>query len=65
MNERDKKDYLDRYKQAKEKGVPFFPDIVFKDAIASLVIFLILAALAYFVGVPMEARADPNDANFE
>ena len=64
MNERDKKDYLDRYKQAKEKGVPFFPDIVFKDAIASLVIFLILAALAYFVGVPMEARADPNDANY-
>ena len=64
MNEKDKKEYLERYKQAKEKGVPFFPDIVFKDAIASLVIFLILAALAYFVGVPMEARADPNDANY-
>jgi mono/diheme cytochrome c family protein len=64
MNEKDKKEYLERYKHAKEKGVPFFPDIVFKDAVASLVIFLILAALAYFVGVPMEARADPNDANY-
>lgn len=64
MNEKEKKDYLEGYKKAKEKGVPFFPDIIFKDVIISLVIFLILAALAYFVGVPTEARADPNDATY-
>ncbi|MFH1183727.1 MAG: c-type cytochrome [Chloroflexota bacterium] len=64
MNEKEKKDYRERYKQAKERGVPFFPDIVFKDAIASVVVFLILAALAYFLGVPTEPRADPNDASY-
>lgn len=64
MNEKDKKDYLEDYKKAKEKGVPFFPDIIFKDVVVSLVVFLILVALAYFLGVPTEARADPNDATY-
>jgi mono/diheme cytochrome c family protein len=64
MNEKEKKDYLERYKQDKEKGVPFFPDIIFKDVVVSLLIFLILVALAYFIGIPMEARADPNDTTY-
>ncbi len=64
MNEKEKKEYLERYKKAKEKGVPFFPDIIFKDVVVSLVIFLVLVALAYFLGVPTEARADPNDATY-
>lgn len=64
MNEKEKKDYLERYKQEKERGVHFFPDILFKDAVASLVVFGVLIALAYFLGVPMEARADPNDASY-
>jgi mono/diheme cytochrome c family protein len=64
MNEDEKKEYLERYKKQKEKGVPFFPDAIFKDVIVSLLIFLILAALAYFIGVPTEARADPNDAAY-
>ena len=64
MNEKEKKEYLEHYKRDKEKGVPFFPDIVFKDAVISLVIFLLLAGLAYFIGVPTEARADPNDSGY-
>lgn len=64
MNEQEKKDYLQRYKEAKEKGVPFFPDIIFKDAVVSLIIFLILAALAYFIGAPVEERANPNDTSY-
>ncbi len=28
MKEQDQKDYLEKYKKDKEKGVPFFPDIV-------------------------------------
>jgi mono/diheme cytochrome c family protein len=64
MNEKDKKDYLERYKKAKEKGVPFFPDIIFKDVVVSLLIFVLLVALAYFLGVPTESRADPNDATY-
>ncbi len=64
MNEKEKKTYLARYKEAKEKGVPFFPDIIFKDAIVSLLVFLILTALAYFVGVQTEARANPADTSY-
>ncbi|HLO15891.1 MAG TPA: hypothetical protein VK206_13745, partial [Anaerolineales bacterium] len=64
MNEQQKKDYLERYKVAKEKGVPFFPDIIFKDVVVSLLIFIVLVALAYFLGVPTEARANPNDTTY-
>jgi len=64
MNEQEKKEYLEKYKKAKEKGVPFFPDIIFKDAVVSLVVFLVLVALVYFFGIPGEARANPNDASY-
>lgn len=64
MNEQEKQTYLKQYKKAKEKGVPFFPDILFKDAIVVLLIFLILVALAYFVGAPLDARADPADTSY-
>jgi quinol-cytochrome oxidoreductase complex cytochrome b subunit len=64
MNEREKQEYLDEYKKAKEKGVPFFPDTLFKDAIVALIVFLILVALAYFVGAPLEARANPADTSY-
>ena len=64
MNEQEQKEYLEQYKKDKEKGVPFFPDILFKDAVVSLLIFLILAALAYFVGSPLEERANPSDTSY-
>lgn len=64
MNEQEKKKYLDEYKKEKEKGVPFFPDIIFKDTIASLLIFIILVALAYFIGAPLESRANPADTTY-
>src|SRR5512136_2289331 len=64
MNDKEKQEYLEQYKHAKEKGVPFFPDIIFKDAVVTLVIFLILVALTYFIGAPLEARADPADTTY-
>jgi mono/diheme cytochrome c family protein len=64
MNEKDKQEYLEEYKQEKKKGVPFFPDILFKDAVASLVVFLALVALAYFIGAPLEPRANPADTSY-
>lgn len=64
MNEKEKKDYLAGYKKAKEKGVHFYPDILFKDAVVSLLIFILLAALAYFLGAPLEERANPSDTNY-
>lgn len=64
MNEEEKQQYLEEYKKEKEKGVPFFPDIVVKDAVIALVVFIILAALAIFIGAPLEERANPSDANY-
>ncbi len=64
MNEKEKKAYLEQYKKEKEKGVPFFPDIIFKDAVISLVIFIILVGLAYRLGAPLEARANPADTTY-
>ena len=64
MNEQEKKKYLDEYKKEKEKGVPFFPDIIFKDSVVSLIIFIILVSLAYFAGAPLEPRANPADTTY-
>jgi mono/diheme cytochrome c family protein len=64
MNEKEKQEYLDHYHQAKEKGLPFFPDIIFKDAVVSLLVFVILVALAYFVGAPLDERANPADTTY-
>ncbi|MGA9192716.1 MAG: c-type cytochrome [Anaerolineales bacterium] len=64
MNEQDKQEYLEEYHEAKEKGSPFFPDILFKDALISLLILGVLIALAYFFGAPLEARANPADTTY-
>ena len=53
MKEHEKKQYLEKYKQAKERGVPFFPDIIFKDAVVSILVFALLVGLAFFVGAPV------------
>jgi mono/diheme cytochrome c family protein len=64
MNEQDKKEYLEKYHAAKEKGVPFFPDIIFKDAVISFLVFILLVGLAFFIGAPLEARANPADTSY-
>ena len=46
MNDQEKQDYLARYHAAKEKGSPFFPDIIFKDTVVVLLVFIVLMALA-------------------
>jgi mono/diheme cytochrome c family protein len=64
MDDRQKQEILDKYKKEKEKGVLFFPDLLFKDALISLIIFLVLIGLAFFLGAPLEERADPSDATY-
>jgi mono/diheme cytochrome c family protein len=64
MNDQDKKEYLEKYTEAKKKGVPFYPDIIFKDVVVSLGVFIILVVLAYFIGAPLEARANPADTSY-
>ena len=64
MNEEFKKKYHEKYLAAKQKGVKFWPDIIYKDLIVSFALFLLLIGLAAFVGVAQEPKADPNDANY-
>ncbi|MGO3184360.1 MAG: cytochrome b N-terminal domain-containing protein [Aequorivita sp.] len=42
-----------------KKGVPFFPDAIWRDAIFSLFVLVVLLVLAYFVGAP--ALTSPPD----
>src|SRR3990172_6583742 len=49
MNEKEKRDYLEEYGHEKHEGEAVFP---------------VLVALAYFVGAPLEARADPSDTTY-
>ncbi len=64
MNEKEKQEYLEKYHHEKEVGVPFFPDIIFKDVVVSFVIFLVLIFLAYRVGAALEPRANPADTTY-
>lgn len=64
MDEKEKQAYLEEYHRAKENGYPFFPDIVFKDAVVALLIFLVLIGLAIFLGAPLEERANPADTAY-
>lgn len=64
VTEEQKKQYLERYKAAKARGVKFYPDIIYKDLLVSFAIFLLLIGLATFVGVKPEPPADPSDTSY-
>ena len=65
MDDRKKQEYLEGYKKRKEEhGIPFFPDLLWKDAVVALLVFIILVGLAYFVGAPLEERANPGDTSY-
>jgi mono/diheme cytochrome c family protein len=59
-----KKKINQRYQQVLNKGERFWPDSIFKDAIVSLAIFLLLVLLASFIGIPSEPKADPSDTSY-
>jgi mono/diheme cytochrome c family protein len=64
MNEEQKKLYKERYANAKQHGVKFWPDIIFKDLLISFMIFVVLVLLATFIGVAQEPKADPADSAY-
>ncbi|MBT8213144.1 MAG: c-type cytochrome [Acidimicrobiia bacterium] len=64
MKKEEQERYLEEYKKEKERGVPFFPDAVFKDAIFALIIFAVIVGLAVFAGASLEEIADPGDSNY-
>ncbi|MXV76197.1 cytochrome bc complex cytochrome b subunit [Candidatus Poribacteria bacterium] len=46
-------------------GKPFYPHQVFEDVVGMLILFVILAAVAIFVPVPLEDVADPTNADYD
>ncbi|CAI8029897.1 Cytochrome b [Geodia barretti] len=48
-----------------EGGKPFYPDQVFEDVVGMLILFVILAAVALFVPVPLDDVADPTNASYD
>ncbi len=64
MNEEFKKRYKEKYYSLKQKGVKFFPDIIYKDLVVSFGLFILLILLATFIGVENEPKADPADTSY-
>ncbi|NQS90986.1 MAG: c-type cytochrome, partial [Chloroflexi bacterium] len=64
MNEEQKQEYKRKYNQAKQDGVKFWPDIIYKDLLVSFGLFILLVGLAAFVGVAVEPKADPGDTSY-
>ena len=64
MNDEQKREIDARHERAKQHGVKFFPDIIYKDTIAAFGVFVLLLLLAVFLGVKPEPPADPNDAAY-
>ena len=64
MNEEQKLEYKKKYEQAKQDGVKFWPDIIYKDLLVSFGLFILLIGLAAFVGVHPEPKADPSDTTY-
>ena len=64
MEDDNKKHYQERYNSEKDKGVKFFPDIIYKDMIAAFGVFIVLVGLAVFIGVSADPPADPNDSTY-
>ena len=57
-------DYRRRYEGYKALGHQFFPDLIFEDAIVAVLVTLIVAALAVFIGAPLENQADPTNTAY-
>jgi len=64
VNEDQKHKILEKYYQAKQKGVKFWPDIIYKDLLVAFALFIVLIMLATFIGVANEPKADPSDTSY-
>ena len=54
MNQEQKKLYKEKYTQEKQNGVKFWPDILSKDLVISVALFIVLVIMATWIGVAQE-----------
>lgn len=59
-----REEYRRRYEHFKSLGRPFFPDTIFEDSIAAVIVTLIVVGLAAFAGAPLESQADPTNSAY-
>jgi len=64
VNEEQKKLYKEKYTQEKQNGVKFWPDIIYKDLVISVALFIVLVIMATWIGVSQEPKADPSDSTY-
>lgn len=57
-------EYKEKYARLKKEGVPFFPDVLFNDAVVAVLVFAALCALALLKGSALEELADPTDTTY-
>ncbi|MBI4288709.1 MAG: c-type cytochrome [Chloroflexi bacterium] len=57
-------EYHARYHEFKEKGHPFWPDIIFEDTIAMIVVLAAIVGLTLIEGVPLGNVANPADTGY-
>jgi len=53
--------YRSRYATSKRAGVPFWPNILYKDVVIGVGVVAILVVLALITGAGLEPPADPSD----
>lgn len=56
--------FRQRYEELKKAGKPFFPNIIFKDTVAVLVVFIALLIVVFLLPAPLEEIADPTDNTY-
>ncbi len=56
--------YHEAYDHFKERGRPFFPDLIVEDAVAAVLAVIVVLILAIVVGTGLEAQADPSNTAY-
>jgi quinol---cytochrome c reductase cytochrome c subunit, bacillus type len=64
MNRQQKESYLREYEVLKKKGKSFFPYAVMKDSVMALIVVLVIAVMAIFLGAEQGPKADPTTTTY-